>query len=92
MQLRFVSSLLVAGAVLSTTSTWAATPEPHTVNYYSPSDEHKAKAAARAAGFEAGSVTMAQAGYLFLTASRGGHRYALTVTPEGKVFASAPSD
>jgi hypothetical protein len=59
-----------------------------TVNDYSTTDRARAEKAARAAGFAPKAVVMAQAGHLFLNAEKDGQTYMLTVTPEGRVYAS----
>jgi hypothetical protein len=63
---------------------------PATVNDYTPAQKDKAFSAARAQGYSGMAVTMAQAGDLFLKADKGGQQYLLTVTPDGKVYASTP--
>ena len=69
----------------------AAQPAP-TVNSYTPAQADQALAAARAAGYTGSNViTFAQAGNFFINASRDGQKYSLTVTPDGKVYASQPT-
>jgi hypothetical protein len=63
---------------------------PATVNDYTPAQKHKAFSAARAQGYSGMAVAMAQAGDLFVKADKGGQQYLLTVTPDGKVYASTP--
>ena len=63
-----------------------------TVNSYTPAQEQKARSAARGAGYQPVNITMVQADNFFMTATRAGHRYELTVTPDGKVYASNPLD
>jgi ABC-type sugar transport system substrate-binding protein len=70
----------------------AAAQAPATVNSYTQAEEAKAREAARAAGYQPGVLTMAQGGNLFFNAMREGRKYALTVTPDGKVYASLPWD
>jgi hypothetical protein len=86
--------LLVAGAVgMGAPAAYAALPEAHpgpTVNDYTAAESSRAKAAARAAGFDKLEITMVQAGNFFLNAEKAGQAYFLTVTPEGKVYPSAP--
>jgi hypothetical protein len=62
-----------------------------TVNTYTPAEEKRADDAARTAGYAPGIVTMAQAGNLFLNATRDGRTFSLTVTPDEKIYASTPS-
>jgi hypothetical protein len=79
--------ILVLGAAPALAAEMA---RPATVDDYTPAQKDKAFAAARAQGYSGMAVTMAQAGDLFLKADRGGQEYLLTVTPEGKVYASTP--
>ena len=69
----------------------AQVANPATVDDYTAAQKAKAFAAARAEGFSGMEVTMAQTGDLFLKADKGGQQYGLTVTPDGKVYASTPS-
>ena len=78
------------GIALYCTPGYGAAGPSATVNSYTPAQEKRADAAARSAGYTPGIVTMAQAGNLFLDATRGGELYSLTVTPDNKVFASTP--
>ena len=55
-----------------------------------PAERTRALNAARRAGYTAEGPVWAQAGYIFLTATRQGQRYQLTVAPEGAVYASTP--
>jgi hypothetical protein len=55
---------------------------------YTPAQADKAKAAARAAGYDPVVISMAQGGNIFINAKRDGQIYSLTVTPEDKVYAS----
>lgn len=77
----FCVGLLLAG-------TPAVAQSGTTVNDYSVADRVRAEKAARAAGFAPVAVVMAQAGHLFLNAEKDGQTHVLTVTPEGKVYAS----
>lgn len=74
----------------------AAAPPPSsapisTVNTYTSAQEAEARQAATRAGFTPGPVLFAQAGNFFFNASKDGQSYGLTVTPDGKVYASTPS-
>ena len=82
-------AFLALGTALYCTPGYGATGP--TVNSYTPAQEKRADNAARTAGYAPGIVTMAQAGNLFLDATRGGETYSLTVTPDDKVYASTPS-
>lgn len=77
--------LVASGAVLR-----AADAEA-TVNSYTAAQEAGARQAATREGFEPGPVLFAQAGNFFFNATKNGHSYPLTVTPEGKVYAGAAS-
>jgi hypothetical protein len=68
----------------------AAESGPPTVNSYTPAQAKDASQAATQAGYDPGPVLFAQAGNFFFNASKGGHSYGLTVTPDGKVYASTP--
>jgi hypothetical protein len=87
---------LAAGAVCIApldATVYAALPRAHpgpTVNDYTATESSRAEGAARAAGFSNPEITMVQAGNFFLKAQKGGQDYFLTVTPDGKVFPSAP--
>lgn len=83
-------AFLALGIALCCTPGYAATPSP-TVDSYTPAQAERADEAARKAGYTPGIVTMAQAGNLFLDATRGGEMYSLTVTPDAKVYASTPT-
>lgn len=87
MKLRWVILALAAGCA----PTYGAVSPQQTVNSYTPAEEKRADDAARTAGYVPGIVTMAQAGNLFLDATRNGQTYSLTVTPDEKVYASTPS-
>jgi hypothetical protein len=61
-----------------------------TVNSYTPAEARAAGDAATRDGYAPGPVLFAQAGDFFFNASKDGHHYGLTVTPDGKVYASTP--
>jgi hypothetical protein len=63
-----------------------------TVNSFTAEQEAGARQAATRAGFTSGTVLFAQAGNFFFNASKGGRSYGLTVTPDGHVYASMPTD
>lgn len=77
-----------AAANAPTASTGATAGD--TVNSFTPAEQRRALSAARRAGYTAEGPVWAQAGYIFLTASRQGQRYQLTVAPDGAVYASTP--
>jgi hypothetical protein len=79
------------GVVLFSAAAVAQPSATQTVNSYTPAQAQQALAAARAAGYTGGNVSFAQAGNFFINASRGGQTYSLTVTPDGKLYAAAPT-
>ncbi len=89
-KIALLSAVLFAAFAPGGAARAAETPNPVTVNDYTPAQLDRAMAAARRDGFTAARVTMAQAGDLFLRADKGGMEYFLTVTPEGKVYPSTP--
>jgi len=91
-----IFALFMAGAPLPAiatvlNSTPNATRQVSTVNSYTPAQEAFARQAATQAGFTAGPVLFAQDGNFFFNASKDGRSYALTVTPNGQVYASTPT-
>jgi hypothetical protein len=84
-----VISILYLGMVSAASAAQMA--HPATVDDYTQAQKDNAFAAARAQGYSGMEVTMAQAGDLFLKANKGGQEYRMTVTPDGKVYASAPT-
>lgn len=87
------SFLLIVVLVGRSIAANAALPMAHpgpTVNDYTAAESGRAQAAARRAGYSITDITMVQAGYFFLKGEKAGESYFLTVTPEGKVYASAP--
>ena len=73
--------LLTAAPVLA--PAWAQA----TTNDVTPAERTRAERAVRAAGYVPRAVATAQAGTLFLTATRGGTLHYLTVTANGQVLA-----
>src|SRR5665213_840269 len=80
-----MKTIYLAAALLAATAT-AAFAQAGTVDAYTPADEAKAKAAVSAAGFTPGAVATAQAGNLFLSATKGADKYFVTVTADGHVY------
>ena len=62
-----------------------------TTNSYTPAQANQARDAARAAGYQPGAITFVQGGNFFINATRNGQTFSLSVTPDGKVYASTPS-
>jgi hypothetical protein len=91
MSMRFVPAIAIFYLALTAAAPAAQMAHPSTVDDYTPAQKDKAFAAAQAAGYSGMEVTMAQAGNLFLKADKGGQQYMLTVTPDGKVYASTPT-
>jgi hypothetical protein len=89
--MRAVPAISVLYLALAGAASAAQMANPATVDDYTQAQKDKAFAAARAQGYSGMEVTMAQAGDLFLKADKGGQEYAMTVTPDGKVYASAPT-
>lgn len=71
----------------------APTPTTHpvTVNDFTPAQQQAAFRAVRAKGYSDPSVTMFQAGNVFVRGIKDGQVYQLTVTPRGQVYASTPT-
>ena len=80
-----MKTILVAAALLAVSS--AAMAQDALVNSYSSADAAKAMAAVQAAGYTPGVVASAQAGNLFVRATKDGHSYMVTVTPDGHAYA-----
>jgi len=75
------------------TAAYGQLPPAHpgpTVNDYTAAQFQGAAAAARAAGYNGFEITAVQDGNFFLRADKAGQRFFLTVTPDGKVYPSAP--
>jgi hypothetical protein len=87
-------SLPVIVALGAGSMAYAALPQAHsgpTVNDYTAAQSARAESAARGAGYSGFQITMVQAGDFFLKGNKGGQSYILTVTPNGKVYPSSPS-
>jgi hypothetical protein len=80
---------LVLGALLI--SSPALAQGAQTTNSYTPVQANQTRDAARAAGYQPSAITFAQGGNFFINATRNGQTFSLTVTPDGKVYASTPS-
>ncbi|MBV9549791.1 MAG: hypothetical protein JO256_08985 [Alphaproteobacteria bacterium] len=81
---------MTLAATLLAFSAAAAWAQSGSTNAYSSADEAKAKAAVTAAGFTPGTVATAQAGNLYLSASKGADKYFVTVTADGHVYPGQP--
>ena len=79
------ASLLAGGAVAQVQR--SASSSTGTVNSYSAAELQRARAAAQRQGFTPLGGVWAQAGTIFMYASKGGDRHQLTITPEGQVHA-----
>jgi len=58
------------------------------VNFFTPSEEAKARSAIIQAGYQPEALEASQDGIFFFTATKGNDFYSVTVTPDGKVYAS----
>ncbi|HEX3756390.1 MAG TPA: hypothetical protein VHV26_15070 [Rhizomicrobium sp.] len=89
--MRPMPAISILTLALTVAASAAQMARPVTVDDYTAAQKDKAFAEARAQGYSGMEVTMAQTGDLFLNADKGGQEYMLTVTPDGKVYASMPS-
>jgi hypothetical protein len=80
-----MKKICLAAALLAVSAA-GALAQSGTVNAYTSADEAKAKAAVTAAGFTPVSVATAQAGNLYIVATKGADKYFVTVTPDGHVY------
>jgi adenosylcobinamide amidohydrolase len=80
--------MFVAAGLLALST--AAMAQGAMVNSYSAADEAKAKAAVQAAGYTPGVIATAQAGNLFVRATKDGQPYMITVTPDGHAYGGPP--
>ena len=80
---------IFAGAALLLLGTTAAMSQQGTTNSYTTAQRSAAEAAVKAAGYTPGAISYAQAGSIFINGTKDGQRYMLTVTQDGKVYASA---
>jgi len=83
-----MKTIFVAAALLAMSC--AAMAQGALVNDYSAADAAKAMAAVQAAGYAPGKVASAQAGNFFITATKDGLPYVVTVTPDGHAYAGPP--
>jgi hypothetical protein len=79
----------VAAAFLAASAT-AALAQAGSTNDVTPAERAKAEAALKKAGFTPGAISYAQAGSIFMHATKGGARYYVTVTSDGQVHPSNP--
>lgn len=82
------ASLAFLGACAASAS--QSTPQTGAVNSFSAADEQRARAAAQREGFTPIGALWAQAGTIFMYATKGSDRHQLTVTPQGNVHATGP--
>jgi hypothetical protein len=64
--------------------------QPGTVNYFTAAQKTRAFEAATKAGYTPTRIEAFQDGNFFLTASKGGQTYEVTIVPSGQVYASTP--
>lgn len=86
--LLLAAALWIATPAIAANNAKPAIRPAATVNSYTPAQEARARKAATDAGYVAPVVTSAQDGNFYMTASKGGRSYQLTVTPSGQVYAS----
>ena len=85
---------IFAGAallLLGVTAAMAQQGVTNSTNGWTPAQRTSAEAAVKAAGYTPGAISYAQAGSIFIHGTKDGQRYLLTVTQDGKVYASAGS-
>lgn len=87
---RWVASILTISLSVAPACAASRQAATATVNSYTPAQEEKAEAAVKAAGYDPGKVLFAQAGNFFFNGIKDGQSYGITVTPDGRVFASTP--
>ncbi len=63
----------------------------NSTNGWTNAQKTRAEAAVRRAGYAPGPISYAQAGSIFINGTKGGEKYLLTVTPQGRVYASTPA-
>ena len=80
-------TLLQSAEVLAAT-TENENGQPGTVNYFTPAQKTRASTAATNAGYTTTRVEAFQDGNFFLTASKRGQSYEVTVLPSGQVYVS----
>ena len=91
--MRLMTAISASALIMTAAPAMALTMEmahPVTVDQYTPAQKDKALGAARAQGYSDLSVAMYQAGSFFVKGDKGGNRYLMTVTPDGKVYPSTP--
>jgi hypothetical protein len=84
---------ILAGAALLLLGTTAAMAQlgANSTNGYTAAQRTAAEAAVKAAGYTPGAVLSAQGGAIFIHGTKDGQPYLLTVSQDGKVYASAGS-
>jgi hypothetical protein len=87
-----IAKLAIAGALLACILPAAGEDNglPGTVNSFTPAQKTRAFAAATQAGYSPIAIEAFQDGNFFLTASKGGERYEVTVVASGQVYPSTP--
>jgi hypothetical protein len=78
--------LITASAALALAATAALAQQGATgVNGYTAAQRTAAEAAVKAAGYTPGAISYAQGGSIFINGEKGGEKFMITVTSDGKV-------
>ena len=84
-----MSRFIIAAALIAAATT-GALAQPGSTNGVTPAQRTSAEAAVKAAGFTPGAISYAQAGSIFMHATKDGMRYYITIAPDGKVHPGQP--
>jgi len=84
-------SMIAAALVLSAVAPAMAQQGTTGTNGWTNAQRARAESAVRRAGYAPGPISYAQAGSIFINGTKGGEKYLLTVTAQGRVFASTPA-
>ncbi len=84
-------SMIAAVLVLAVAAPVMAQQGNTGTNGWTNAQRTRAEAAVKRAGYAPGPITSAQAGAIFISGTKGGEKYLLTVTQQGRVFASTPN-
>ena len=83
--------MIAAALVLAAAAPVMAQQDKAGTNGWTNAQRQRAEAAVKRAGYAPGAISYAQAGSIFINASKGGEKYLLTVTQQGRVYASTPA-
>jgi hypothetical protein len=84
-------SIIAAALVVAAAAPVLAQQGTNSTNGWTNAQRTRAEAAVKRAGYAPGPISYAQAGSIFINGTKGGEKYLLTVTPQGRVFASTPA-